>query len=513
MMGAPPRMLEFRRPPEIHPTLMTPAEKTLSELVAPLPATEVRGDPGLSIRGIAYRADAVEGGWLFFCVPGGKHDGHEFAPAAVAAGAVAVVAERWLDLPPGVVQVRVPSTRGAMGPVAAEFYDRPAERLRTIGVTGTNGKTTITYLLEGIFREVGWSPGLVGTTGVRVDGRPVPQARTTPEAPDLQRLLAEMLDEGVGAVAMEVSSHGLAQQRIGGVRFDCAVFTNLSQDHLDFHGTIDEYFRAKSLLFTPEMAERAAVNLDDPRGRRLLRPDLPTLTYGLSPDADVRATDVEVGADGVRFRVDGLEVRSRLRGAFNVHNALAALTAARQLGIDDRASAAGIAALPQVPGRLEPVQAGQEFLVVVDYAHTPDSLENVLSAARPLARDRGRVIVVFGCGGDRDRGKRPLMGEAATRLADLTVVTSDNPRSEDPSAIIREIEPGAGRGGGAYVVEADRRAAIRMAVREAGPGDVVVIAGKGHESGQEFADRTIPFDDRTVARDELEALLAEEASP
>ncbi|MGH2724201.1 MAG: UDP-N-acetylmuramoyl-L-alanyl-D-glutamate--2,6-diaminopimelate ligase [Actinomycetota bacterium] len=482
----------------------------LSELLVALPVAEVRGDVSGTVRGIAYRSSEVAPGWLFFCVPGGRGDGHDFAPSAARAGADALVVERWVDVP-GVVQVRVPSVREAMGPVAAAFYGRPSERLVMVGVTGTNGKTTTTYLLERIFEEAGFRAGVIGTTGVRIAGRPVPMERTTPEAPDLHRLLAEMAEEGVGAVAMEVSSHGLHQHRAGGIRFACAVFTNLSQDHLDYHGTLEEYFRAKAVLFTPAMSDRAALNHDSPEGRALLRDDVPALTYGTGPRADVRATGIGLRADGLSFRVDALEVRSPLRGAFNVHNCLAALTAARQVGIADEVAARGIAACRGVPGRLEPVDAGQHFQVLVDYAHTPDSVENVLLAARPLAS--GRLIVVLGCGGDRDRAKRPLMGEAATRLADLTVVTSDNPRSEEPMAIIGEIEPGARRGGGRYEIEPDRRAAIRMAVGEAGPGDVVVIAGKGHETGQEFADRTIPFDDRVVARQEVEALSGGSAVP
>ena len=305
-------------------------------------------------------------------------------------------------------------------------------------------------------------------------------------------------------VAMEVSSHGLDQHRVGGARFSCAVFTNLSQDHLDYHGTLEAYFEAKAKLFTPAMAAHAAVNHDSPEGRRLLGRGLPTMTYGIGEGADVRATDVRLPPDGIAFRVDGLEVRSELRGHYNVHNCLAALTAARQVGIDDAASVRGIAAVPVVPGRLEPVRVGQPFQVLVDYAHTPDSVENVLRAARRLTQ--GRVIVVLGCGGDRDRSKRPLMGRAATSLADLSVITSDNPRSEDPASIIAEIEPGAREGGGRYLLEVDRRAAIRLALGEARSGDVVVIAGKGHETGQEFADRTIPFDDRVVAAEELERL-------
>ena len=495
-------MLESRRP------TVGLDPKTLSGLLAVLPSAEVRGDEKATISGLAYRADEVPANGLFFCVRGGVHDGHDFAAAAVERGARALLVERWLEVPDTVVQARVPSVRAAMGAIAAVFYGHPADRLRVVGVTGTNGKTTTTYLLERIFRAAVWKPGMIGTTGVRIDERPVPHARTTPEAPDLHRLLAEMTSVGIDAVAMEVSSHGLDQYRVGGVRFACAVFTNLSQDHLDYHGTLEAYFEAKARLFTPAMAKRAAVNLDAPESARLLRSGVPTITFGLGEEADVRATDVVLGPQGLSFRVDETEIHSRLRGHFNVQNCLAAIAAAWQLGIPTEIAARGIATVAGVPGRMEPVEAGQGFLVAVDYAHTPDSIENVLRAARPLA-DGGRVIVVFGCGGDRDRTKRPLMGEAATRLADLALVTSDNPRSEDPMAIIEEIVPGAERGGGEYRVEPDRRAAIRQALREASRGDVVLIAGKGHETGQEFADITVPFDDRVVAREELEALKGE----
>ena len=474
---------------------------TLLDLLRDVPDRQVRGDDA-AIASLAYRSGDAGPGALFFCVPGTRLDGHDFAAEAVAAGAAALVVERWLDL--DVPQVLVPTVRAVMGPISAEFYGRPADGMVTVGVTGTNGKTTTTYLLESVFAAARLTPGVIGTTGVRVDGRPVPQARTTPEAPDLHRTFAEMRDAGVGAVAMEVSSHGLHQHRVGGVRFSCAVFTNLSQDHLDYHPSLEEYFRAKAMLFTPGMAERAAVNADAPEGRRLLGSGLPTLTYGLEADADVRAVDVETTGRGVAFRVGDFTVRSKLRGLFNVYNCLATVAAARSVGIDDDAAVAGIEALSGVPGRLEPIEEGQSFLVVVDYAHTPDSLENVLTAVRPLTA--GRVIVAFGAGGDRDRTKRPMMGEVATRLADLTVITSDNPRSEDPRAIIAEIEPGAEKGGGRYSVEPDRVAAIRLALSEAGPGDVVVIAGKGHETGQEFADRTIPFDDRLVAAEALREL-------
>jgi UDP-N-acetylmuramoyl-L-alanyl-D-glutamate--2,6-diaminopimelate ligase len=348
---------------------------------------------------------------------------------------------------------------------------------------------------------------VIGTTGVRVDGRPSPLPRTTPEAPDLQRLLATMVDAGVDAVAMEVSSHGLQQHRVDGVRFRAGVFTNLSQDHLDYHGSMQEYLEAKARLFTRSMSDVGVVNHDSAEGRRIAEPGLPTVTYGIGEGADLRATDVRTDAAGINFVVDGrYEIRSALRGLFNVENCLAAFATATALGIDGEDAVGGIEAVRGVPGRVETVEEGQPFLVMVDYAHTPEGLHNVLDAARPLAR--ARVIVVFGCGGDRDRSKRPLMGEAATSLADLTVVTSDNPRSEDPLAIIADIEPGARAGGGDYAIEPDRRRAIRLAVRQARDGDVVVIAGKGHESGQEFADRTVPFDDRAVAAEELRELRA-----
>jgi UDP-N-acetylmuramoyl-L-alanyl-D-glutamate--2,6-diaminopimelate ligase len=442
----------------------------------------------------------VEPGALFFCVRGSVTDGHDHAASAVDRGAAALVVERWLDL--DVPQVRVPSVRRAMGPMSAAVFGRPADALTTIGVTGTNGKTTTTYLLESIFGEAGLVAGVIGTTGARIAGEPVPLARTTPEAPDLHRLLAAMRDRGVTTVAMEVSSHALAQDRVGGMRFDVAAFTNLSQDHLDYHADMEAYYAAKASLFTEDRAAAVAVGIDDEAGRRLRRESgVPGLTYGLSEDADVRAEDVVVDASGLSFRVGDRRLASSLRGGFNVRNCLCALSIARLVGIDDGVAAAGIAALPGVPGRVEPVDEGQDFLVVVDYAHTPDSIQTVLAAARDVAS--GRVIVVFGCGGDRDRGKRPLMGAAATAAADLTVITSDNPRSEDPLGIIAEIEAGARTGRGRYVVEPDRRAAIRTAVRSAGTGDVVVIAGKGHEQGQAFAGRTVPFDDRTVAQEEL----------
>jgi UDP-N-acetylmuramoyl-L-alanyl-D-glutamate--2,6-diaminopimelate ligase len=485
-------------PPELVRT------KPLSGLLASLPGAKVRGVPDPAITELTYRSGEVQPGSLFFCVPGSTIDGHDFADEAARRGSPAIVVERWLDLE--TVQVRVPSVRGAMGPVSATFFDHPSGLLTAVGVTGTNGKTTTTYLMESIFRAAGLVPGVVGTTGVRIDGRTMAFDRTTPEAPDLQRLLAHMVEHRVEAVAMEVSSHGLDQHRVDGTRYRCALFTNLSQDHLDYHGTMEAYFDAKARLFSPELADRAVVNGDVPEGRAIARAGrIPTITFGTDPRSDLVAEDVRVSTGGLSFAAGGIRVRSALRGTFNLYNCLGSVAAAREVGIDDASIVEGIAGLAGVPGRFEPVDEGQPFQVLVDYAHTPDSLENVLGAGRDLSGNR--LIVVFGCGGDRDRGKRPLMGEVATRLADLAVVTSDNPRSEEPEEIIAEIEVGARRGGGAFAVEPDRRAAIRLGLAQAGPGDVVVIAGKGHETGQQFRGRTISFDDRLVAAQELRQLI------
>lgn len=474
----------------------------LERLVSAAAGAQIRGDGHVVIADVSSDSREVTPGGLFFCVVGERADGHAFAGDALAAGAAALVVDRWLDI--DATQVAVPSVREAMGPIAARAFGDPAASMATVGVTGTNGKTTVTYLLESILAAAGWTPGIVGTTGAHIRGGSLPLARTTPEAPDLQRLLASMRDGGARAVAMEVSSHALSLHRVDGIVFDIAVFTNLSQDHLDHHSSMEAYFDAKAGLFTPDRASRGVVNLDDASGRRLLDATIPITTYSVERDADLRARDVRATVDGVSLAIDGLAVRSSLRGGFNASNTLAAVGTARLLGIDDEIIVRGVSALRSVPGRMEPVEAGQGFLVVVDYAHTPDSIRSVLRAVRPLSA--GRLIVVFGCGGDRDRLKRPAMGAAAAAIADLTVITTDNPRSEDPLSIIAEIETGARESGGEAVVEPDRRAAIRLALGEAARGDVVVIAGKGHEPYQELGDRTIPFDDRAVAREELAAL-------
>jgi len=464
---------------------------------------ELLGDgPAVEIGGLAYDNRAVEPGTLFFCVPGFTRDGHDFAPDAVARGAAALVVARPLGL--GVPEVQVEDVRAAMAVAAARFHGDPTRRLPVIGITGTNGKTTTAFLVRSLLEAAGRQCGLLGTVTSVVAGEERPTVRTTPEAIDLQRTFRAMLDGGDTACAMEISSHALELRRADGIHVAVAIFTNLTQDHLDFHPTMEDYFVAKRRLFASPLTDVRVANVGDPYGRRLAEEFPGVVTIG----RDYRAVDVRsgfTGTDCTFVTPDGdFPVHVPLPGQFNVTNALGAWAAARALGIQPDVLAAALPNAARVPGRFEPVAEGQPFAVLVDYAHTPDSLENVLRAARELAD--GRVIAVFGAGGDRDRGKRPLMGEIAARLADLALVTSDNPRSEAPEAIVAEILAGTG---GATNVEhdVDRRASIHRAIGLAEPGDVVVIAGKGHEQGQEFAGgRKEPFDDVTVAREALRSV-------
>jgi UDP-N-acetylmuramoyl-L-alanyl-D-glutamate--2,6-diaminopimelate ligase len=489
-----------------------PARVLLLDLLDGITPVQLTGDPCVDVRTLEYDSRRVRPGACFACLPGSRTDGHDHAAEAVGAGAVALLVERPLGL--GVAEARVADVRGALGPLAARLAGEPSRAMRCIGVTGTNGKTTTTYLLHGIALAGGRSAGIVGTTGARVGDRWLPLGFTTPEAPDLQAILAEMRDHGIETVALEVSSHALAQRRVDGTWFSVACFTNLSQDHLDYHGTIEAYFAAKARLFVPERCGVAVSNADDPFGREIARraraAGIPVVTYASrDPAADIGAQGVRHESHGSHFelvdRRAGIrtDVTLRMLGPVNVANALAAAAAARALDEPLDVIARGLAALDSVPGRLERVDAGQPFTVLVDYAHTPDALRHALAAARALAGDR-RVAVVFGCGGDRDAGKRPAMGEAAA-AADLVVVTSDNPRSEDPAAIAAAAAEGVRRAGRDPVVELDRRAAIAMAVGWAAAGDVVLVAGKGHEQGQVIGDVTVPFDDRVVAREALEA--------
>jgi UDP-N-acetylmuramoyl-L-alanyl-D-glutamate--2,6-diaminopimelate ligase len=444
------------------------------------------------IDAVEYDSRAVRPGTLFCCLVGATADGHDFAAAAVAAGAVALVVER--PLPLDVPQVVTPDTRSTMGHLAAALAGHPCRDLTMVGVTGTNGKTTTTHLIASILTSAGLATGIIGTlSGVH----------TTPESPDLQRRLAEMRDGGNTAVAMEVSSHALALHRVAGCSFAVGVFTNLGRDHLDFHGTIERYFAAKAALFTPELCAVGVVNADDVHGRLLID----TAAIPVIPFSADELTDVEVTASRHSYTWRGQSVTVQMGAHFNVMNSLAAATTAAALGLDPAVIAAGLRDARPVPGRFEAVDAGQPFAVVVDYAHTPDGLREVLGTARQVA-DGARVIVVFGCGGDRDREKRPEMGQVASSSADRVVVTSDNPRSEDPEAIIASILSGIPDDyrDRVVAVEVDRRRAIDTALRAARPGDVVVIAGKGHETSQTIGATVVPFDDRAVARSLLENL-------
>jgi UDP-N-acetylmuramoyl-L-alanyl-D-glutamate--2,6-diaminopimelate ligase len=485
---------------------------TLGELIA---ALGDRRPPdaaaGVEIAGLAYDSRAVRPGFLFFAVGGLQRDGHDFAPAAVAAGASALVVERPLGL--GVPEVLVPSARAAMAPIAARFNGEPARHMEVVGVTGTNGKTTTAYLVRALIEASGTPCGLLGTVKSVIGGRDRAVERTTPEAIDLQADLRAMLDAGDRACSMEVSSHALELCRADSIPFAAAIFTNLTQDHLDFHPTMEDYFLAKRRLFVPSDGtsppRASVVNVGDPYGRRLADELGRAVTFALDAPADLSAVDLSCGFDGCTFtllrngeRVG--EVDLPMPGRFNVANALGALAAVTALGCDLDAALAALGDGVRVPGRFEPVDEGQDFAVLVDYAHTPDSLENVLAAARELA-GAARISSVLGAGGDRDRGKRPQMGRIAAALSDVAIVTSDNPRSEDPASIIEEILAGVVAGAPARVTAiVDRREAIAAGVAEARPGDVVVIAGKGHEQGQEFASgHKIPFDDVAVAREAL----------
>jgi UDP-N-acetylmuramoyl-L-alanyl-D-glutamate--2,6-diaminopimelate ligase len=478
------------------------ARKPLARLMEAAPGGRVVGDPAVEIADLAYRAQDAGPGALFFALRGANADGHDFAAEAVTRGAVALAVERELELP--VPQLVVPDTRVAMARIAAAFFDDPSAELEVVAVTGTSGKTTTTFLVHAVLAAAGRRPGLLGTVESRVGGERRSAVRTTPESVDLQRTLREMVDAGNRSCALEATSHGSEQHRLDGVHFAALAFTNLQRDHLDYHGSMSSYFEAKRRLFLREPEPRAAVNVGDEWGRRLadeLRGRTTLLTYALDGEADLTAEELELSADGARFRIGGLVLETALRGRFNVENALAAVALARLVGVGDEAVVAGLAAAEGPPGRFEQVEEGQPFAVVVDYSHKPDALANVLRAARELAQ--GRVICVFGAGGERDRGKRPEMGRIAAELADVAILTSDNPRSEDPGAIAAEVEAGAPR---LLTIELDRRAAIQQAVELARPGDFVVIAGKGHEQGQEIAGRVLPFDDRRVASDVLRSL-------
>lgn len=500
------------------------------------------GDLDRKINGLTYDSREVREGLVFFAIAGEKLDGHHYIADAITRGAAAVVIAR-NDAPQDAAFVRVKDVRRAMGLWAAHFFDRPSERLKLVGITGTNGKTTVSYLIESMLFAAGVEPGVIGTVNYRYRRREMPSHHTTPESPDLQSLLADMTKAGVKAVTMEVSSHALAQDRVRGLEFDVAVFTNLSRDHLDYHADMDGYFAAKSRLFTEHLKHSTKTNKAaviygaDPHGEKLLNQirnsGIEIWSYGEDDRWDIYPLAVESDVNGQRgkLQVKGrpMEFSSRLVGAANLQNIMGAIGAGLALKLPADAVASGIEKLTSVPGRLEPVDNPLGIAILVDYAHTPDALEKVLAAVRPLTR--GKVITVFGCGGDRDRGKRPLMGEIAARLSDWIVVTSDNPRTEDALAILSDVEAGVQKIGltrfadrkrqaavptaerppesqRGYTVEPDRRTAIRTALGAARRGDLVLIAGKGHEDYQILGQQKIHFDDREVAREEASRIVA-----
>jgi len=489
----------------------------VSVLLDALSDKRLVGTPPSAVTGLTADSRRVVRGDAFVAVPGFKQDARRFVPEAVGRGAALVVTEGDPLSDVRVAQVLVPSARRALAALAGAYWQHPSRALTLVGITGTNGKTTTSYLVDALLRARGGATGILGTIQYVVGDEVRPAGQTTPEALEIEAMLAAMRDRGVRGVAMEVSSHALALSRVDALAFDVAVFTNLTQDHLDFHGTLDEYGRAKRRLFellaaSPKPRRTAVINGDDPAGPRMVAGlDVDTLTYGLGPDNRVRATDWTSTLDGVRMRVSTpagpLALASPLIGEHNVMNLLAAVGVGLALPLAPDAIARALGGVQTVPGRFEQVRAGQPFLVVVDYAHTPDALERVLTTARKLTS--GRLGVVFGCGGDRDRTKRPIMGEIAARLADHAWITSDNPRSEDPDAIVAEVAAGAARvrQGGQHARLADREAAITAALAWARPGDTLVIAGKGHETYQIVGSEVLPFDDRDVAR----RLLSERA--
>lgn len=487
----------------------------LQALLSKVPTRAFRGPLDTEITAVCYDSRQAKPGSLFVALRGERLDGHEYLAEAVAQGVSGVVVEQTTNaVPANVACVEVASTRAAMPTIAGAFYHHPAAKLRLCGVTGTNGKTTTTYLLKHICERAMLRCGLIGTVRYEIGDQILPSSHTTPQSLDLQALLAQMRDAGCKATVMEISSHALAQDRIGGVEFDAAVFTNLTQDHLDFHGSLQNYFDAKARLFTdilPQQIKKrpvAIVNVDDRYGNELCQrmpKNVRLITYGVGNRADFRASNFKTEAAGTSYQLDAQErsylVRLPLIGRFNIYNSLAALAASTAMGVQLRAAVLSLATAPAVPGRVQLVPAKRNYQVYVDYAHTDDALSNVIRTLRELSPRR--LIVVFGCGGDRDKTKRALMGRAAEQGGDFSIITSDNPRSEDPAAIIRDIEKGFQ--GKNYEVVVDRREAIERAIAIAQPRDIVLVAGKGHENYQQFAKTTVTFDDVQVAKAAIEA--------
>ncbi|MBP3648490.1 MAG: UDP-N-acetylmuramoyl-L-alanyl-D-glutamate--2,6-diaminopimelate ligase [Clostridia bacterium] len=447
---------------------------------------------------------------LFFCIPGARVDAHDFAPQAIANGCTALVVERFLDLP--VPQIRVENVRVAMAHMAAAFYGHPARKLRMVGISGTKGKTTTSFLLKAVMEKAGFVTGLIGTTGNMIGEKRIKSNLTTPDPIDLHRCLRQMVDEGVEVVVMEVSAHAVDMHRLDSITYEAACYTNLSQDHLDYFGTMENYFQTKKDFFMHGAVLNAALNEDDETSDRIIDDiSIPYLTYGISSEADVFARDIEISEDGVSFSillrgVEDMQINLQLTGMFNVYNALAAASLAMIMGIQNSDIKAGLESLQNVPGRVEMLDTRTPYKVILDYSHSPDALENILSTVRTFTRNR--LIVLFGCGGDRDQGKRPIMGEIAGRLADYSILTSDNPRTEDPIAILEAIEAGAKNVGGSYTVIENRREAIRYALNMGKDGDVIILAGKGHETYQEIMGVRKPFDEKVVVAELLAEMRA-----
>ena len=490
----------------------------LRQLIQNLPAsTVVEGPQDREVAGITYDSRRVTPGMVFIAIPGQHVDGHEFIGTAVERGAGAVICERNRLIPGRVTKIQVADVREAMACAARSYYQQPSAKLKVVGVTGTNGKTTVAFMIKAILEAAGVKTGLMGTVRYEVGDRVIPAQRTTPESIEVQQMMSQMLKADCQACVMEVSSHALDQKRVHGVEFDVGIFTNLTRDHLDYHGTMENYFTAKKKLFSAiglgTKKGTAVINIDDEYGARLFGGETDGvevhLTYGFGEKAMLRATKIELSADGSRFVVETpgrkFAVRLPLIGRHNIYNALAAVGACLALKIDVVKIQAALNSLPPVSGRLEMVSAGQPFGVFVDYAHTDDALKNVLTTLREITK--GRVLVAFGCGGNRDSGKRAKMGRIAAELADFTLITSDNPRKEDPAKIAAQVEEGyKSVRSNAYEVELDRRRAIQQIIAQAQPGDSVLLAGKGHETYQEFEDTVVPFDDRVHAQEALETL-------
>jgi len=488
--------------------------KKLQELTALLPEAVVSGDTAINITSIAHDSRQVVPGTLFVCLTGAKVDGHQFIAQARERGAAAVLVEKKLDdMVAGLTVITVPDTRSAMQIVTPAFFDYPAKKMRLIGVTGTNGKTTTTHIIRSILSKAGFNVGLIGTIHALIGSQVLPMKNTTPDVIDLQALLAKMAEAGMDYAVMEVSSHAVALNRIAGCEFDVGVFTNMTRDHLDFHETFENYMDAKAGLFrslgadgSVKAGKTAVINMDDKAGDTMrANSSCPVVSYGLQEDVSLRAVDIDVHANGVSFVIEGqfgrIPLDLKITGIFNVYNVLAAVGAAVAENVAWPVIKTALEEFESVPGRFELVRTNLPFSIIVDYAHTPDGLENILKTAREFAQ--GRIIVVFGCGGDRDRTKRPIMGQLAVQYADVAIATSDNPRTEDPAAILREIEAGMRQGDETdrnYEIILDRRTAIKRAMEIAGKQDIVIIAGKGHETYQILGTETIHFDDREVAR-------------